>query len=167
MSDATPDLILKPGGIDHEGSIRLEIHPDLYDEVIKVLKESDVEHDEILEHSLTAGVVFSIVMVYGFFKANGAGQLAQLIEAIAHRNDGKSLRIKMGDIEIDRVGESLATMQEEIDKQLPIPAEQSREMKRAYEDSGRRNAIADGELEQDDGESSSDSVPDESSDQSL
>ncbi|GAA3526417.1 hypothetical protein AFL01nite_04920 [Aeromicrobium flavum] len=131
-----PDFVLKPNPLIGVDDIRLEVHPDLLAELKQELEAADIEHGEALERSAT--VTFGIVILFGIFQTNAVGQLATLFEKIAHRHDGKSMRVKVGDVEIDLAGESFDTMAKKLDEQLPKLQEQNVEMKKHWDESVAR-----------------------------
>lgn len=143
MSEDSYDLIVGPGGPGEVDSVALSVHPDLRDEVLARLRAAEIEHEPVAQHS---AVLVSVILLYGFFQANAVGQLAQILDVIVHRNDGKSISTKIGDVELSGTGFSAAKAQEIIEEQLPKLLEQNIAMKAAFDESIRQDATADGEI---------------------
>ena len=118
--------------VTHGGSytpegLTLYVSADLYGEVIAELDAQGIKGYPIQQFSQTA--VAAVIVLVGFLQANGISQIAQLIEAIAHRHDGKTLRVKMGGDEFDASGDTHKRMAAQLEHLQQENAAEQRTLK--------------------------------------
>lgn len=95
-------------------SVTLYISPDLYEDLMAELESRAIEAQRVMQFSAEA--VAAVIVIVGFLNANGFGQIAQVIESIAHRDDGKSIRTKVGDDEFEVTGGTFEKMFAQLPK---------------------------------------------------
>lgn len=86
------------------------------EDVMAELEANGITDRPIQQFSQDA--IAAAIVIVGFLQANGIGQIAQMIEAVAHRNDGKSIRVKMDDDEFEATGD---TQRSTLEAAMRIP----------------------------------------------
>lgn len=102
------------GGTYTPDGLTLYVSADLYEEVVTELEAQGIKNYPIQQFSETA--VAAAIVIVGFLQANGIGQIAQMIDAISHRHDGKSIRVKIGDDEFEVTGDTHERMAAQLDR---------------------------------------------------
>lgn len=125
------ELILLRVQLGHVGddSLQLRFPPEYSDEMLALLDDEGISHNTALE--LSAGVVewIEVVKVLGTTVAVSGGALgglhglAKVMEAFAHRHDGKKVVVKHDDDEVELTGYSEKQLMNLLE---PLPDKQTK-----------------------------------------